>query len=254
MINKYFRLFLISALLLSCSETLDIPISERIDEASLTECKTAACPVVSVAYIHYEGEPKLAGIINDSISHYIISALNLGDPESPATASNPTEAIQEFIKNYWRDTSEFPETNEYEAEIVITENFRNEAFISISKSQYKYIGGAHGYGSLSFSNFNIETGKPITTRQLLNDRKGFTAFAEKKLKEAYQISENESINSTGFWFENDTFYLPSTIGFIKNRVLIHYNIYEVASYAAGPIEVEISLEEAAPFMKYKIIN
>jgi hypothetical protein len=41
------------------------------------------------------------------------------------------------------------------------------------------------------------------------------------------------------------------IGFTEGTIILLYNQYDIASYAAGPIELEISREEAKPFLKVK---
>ena len=66
-----------------------------------------------------------------------------------------------------------------------------------------------------------------------------------------EIPEDKPINSTGFWFENNTFYLPESIGFTKENVILLYNQYEIASYSSGPVELEISLEKVLPYLKIK---
>ncbi len=67
-----------------------------------------------------------------------------------------------------------------------------------------------------------------------------------------QIPEGGSINATGFWFENDGFYLPETFGISKKSITLHYNQYEIASYAEGPITIEIPLTEVKEWLKISI--
>lgn len=252
MINKIASTLIFSLLFISCSSSLKEPIEITIDQSSLTECATAACPEVLVEYIQYDIDAKKTRALNDSINNFIINSLNLGDPAAVAIAKNPNEAIQHFIKDYWRDTSEFPEINEYEAEVIVVENFRSEDVVSIEMSQYSYTGGAHGYNSISFLNVDSKTGEVITNKQLIKDQDALTVLAENKLRETYKLSKTDNINAGVFWFENDTFYLSNAIGINNENLIIHYNSYEIASYADGSIDIELPLTEVAPLLNYTI--
>ena len=148
--------------------------------------------------------------------------------------------------------AEFPGmAAEYFAEIDITQLNNSQEIISFEMRQYQYTGGAHGYGSSFFMNIDPKTGEELTTSLIFKEVKAFRDFAEKKFREEYEIASSASINSKGFWFENDTFNLPQEIGFTDDRVIILYNQYDIASYADGPIELEIPLEEISPFLKIK---
>ncbi|WP_271855256.1 DUF3298 and DUF4163 domain-containing protein [Patiriisocius marinus] len=254
MIDKFASVLILSLLFISCNSSLKEPIEITIDQSTLTECATAACPEVLVEYIQYEIDAKKTRALNDSINNFIINSLNLGDPAAAAIATNPNEAIQYFIKDYWRDTSEFPEINEYEAEVIVVENFRSDDLISIEMSQYSYTGGAHGYNSVSFLNVDSKTGEVITNNQFIKDKNALTVLAENKLRENYNLSKTDNINAGVFWFENDTFYLSNAIGISNGNLVIHYNSYEIASYADGSIDIELPLEEAAPFLNYSVKN
>ncbi len=98
-------------------------------------------------------------------------------------------------------------------------------------------------GSTSYFNFDKKTGKQLSNDDLIKDKKAFLALAEKKFRELQQVPEGESINSTGYMFENDTFALPINIGFENNEMVLLYNPYEVASYADGIIEIRFAVSE-----------
>lgn len=80
----------------------------------------------------------------------------------------------------------------------------------------------------------------------------FQEYAEGKFRDQENIPGTESINSTGFMFENDTFYLPQNIGFTKNGLQLIYERYEVASYADGPIVLTLPYPEINSFLRLKI--
>ncbi|MDX1463282.1 MAG: RsiV family protein, partial [Marinirhabdus sp.] len=73
-----------------------------------------------------------------------------------------------------------------------------------------------------------------------------------KFRKMYDIAQNESINAPGFWFEDDTFYLPETFGISNETITLHYNPYEIAAYATGPVEINLPLSTFADQLKYDI--
>ena len=96
-------------------------------------------------------------------------------------------------------------------------------------------------------NFDPETGRLLSNKDLFSE--GFKEFAEKRFREKNNIPENEPINSTGFFFEDDKFQLPKNIGFHSNKVVLRYNSYEIASYAEGNIQLEFKTQEVKKYFK-----
>ncbi len=252
MIDRVFYVLIVFVFFIGCSDAPLVIEKQTLDQNAIAECKDKPCPQLIVEYIKYTGEDEVTTPINNNIDQYIIKSLYLGDPEVAPTALTTQEAMEQFVEDYWRDTSEFPDINEYEASIAVEETFRCAEFATIALHQYTYIGGAHGYGSIEYLNFNIETGEILKLDQIVKDKEGLAILAEQQLRKDFEISNNESLNAERFWFENDKFHFPDNIGFEKGKLIIHYNQYEIASYADGPIDIELSLEEAAPFLNYSL--
>jgi len=254
--NYIFRLLLLLIILSGCSnEPTLVFATEEFTEAQLEICKTETCSSVSLDYLKASGDPFLSEEINNAITSYIISGLFLGDDAIP-TAKNIEEAAKDFILAYRDHQPDIPadlDFGGYEAEITVRKSYRSEQMISLEAISYLFTGGAHGYGSTSYLNFDSATGALIENANLFANYSGFEAFAEIKFKEAHGIPENDNINASGFWFENNRFYLPESIGFDENNLIIIYNSYEIASYAAGPIFLEIPLTEVASFLDSNLL-
>lgn len=251
--NYVFRLLLLFVILTGCaSEPTLVFVSEEFTEAQLDICKTEACSSISIDYLKVSGAPIISEKINDVITSYISESLFLGDDPTPTT-KNIEEAAKDFILAYRDHQPGIPtelDFGGYEAEITVRKSYENEQFVSLEANSYFFTGGAHGYGGTSYFNFDIETGTLIENSTLFQNYPEFESFAEIKFKEAHTIPEGDSVNATGFWFENDTFYLPETIGFDENNLIIIYNSYEIAPYATGPVVLEIPLTEVASFLDF----
>lgn len=254
MIKRNIYLLLLLAVAISCKKELPLTISnENFSEQQLPACATVNCPEISINYITIDGEGERSEKINNAITDFIVDALYLGDEEIDPEAKSISEAATQFIEMYRTHSAEFPDMQlEYFADITVDETFRSANLLSLEMHQYLFTGGAHGYGATQFQNFDVQTGLELSAEEIFTNLNAFKDFAKGKFKTAYEIPEEDSINSTGFWFDDDTFYLPETIGFTETNLILIYNQYDIASYAAGPVELEIPLSDVEPYLAIPI--
>ena len=152
------------------------------------------------------------------------------------------------MDNYEVSAKEFPEYNiPWEASVEGELVNETPEVISIKYKLALFTGGAHGYTSITYLNFNPETGDLLTNDEIFKPE--FKDYAEKLFRKKNEIPEDSSINSTGFFFEDDKFQLPQNVGILKNKIVLRYNAYEVASYAEGGIQLEIPMDKAKDFIK-----
>ncbi len=250
MMKKTICLLLVLIVAGSCKKELPLAVSdETFSEKQLTICNTVSCPEISINYITFSGEDERSEKINKAISNFIITSLYLGDEETAPTTGSISEAAIQFIEMYHIHSAEFPDMQlEYFADINVNETFRSPNLLSLEMHQYLFTGGAHGYGATQFINFDTQTGLKLSTDEIFNNPEVFKVFVEEKFKTAFEIPQSDNINATGFWFDDNTFYLPETIGFTESDLILIYNQYEIASYAAGSIELEIPLREVKPYL------
>ena len=239
--------------LTACKDEVPLTFStESFTEETFGICKTVSCPEITINYIKASGGKGISEKINTEIRSYIIAALNIGEDSIPK-AKTIKDAASGFIKVARLHAADFPDMSaEYFAEINISQLYYSTELVSIEMHRYLYTGGAHGSANTIFLNIDPQTGNKISTEMLFKKSPEFTTFAETKFREVHKIPSNESINSTGFWFEDDRFYLPSSIGFTETSLVLLYNQYEIASYSEGPIELKIPLEEVKEYLNFKV--
>jgi Protein of unknown function (DUF3298) len=249
--NYAYRLLFIVLLFSSCKNEPELSFSSKsFTHENLDICRDQPCSTVVIDYVKAGGDVEISEKINAKIKERIIDFLFLGDDTSPTVKDIP-EAATHFILAYRDHQPEFPselDFESYEAEVTITNPFLNENRVCIEFQLYLFTGGAHGYGGTSFINFDVQTGEEIKTKNIFINYEEFEAFAETKFKEAYNIPMEDNINASGFWFDNDTFYLPESLGFDDQGLIAIYNQYDIASYAEGPIVLEIPYPEVLPFL------
>lgn len=232
-----------------CQNEIPTPEFEvlMIDEVSIQNCNPEEenCAYISLQIPWTEAQNSRDKLLNRNIEKHVIQIL---DYEEENTSNELPEMSKNFISNYEASASEFPEYNiPWEANVEGRVLSNNAEIISIQFDLALFTGGAHGYSSKSFLNIDPQTGEILNTDDLFTE--DFKSYAEELFRKKHAIPANESINSTGYFFENDSFHLPKNIGFVQNKIILRYNVYEVASYSEGGIQLEIPREEAKDFIK-----
>lgn len=223
--------------------------TKSFTENDMELCNEIPCPEITVEYLHFQGDDLAASKINEKISEFIINSLEL-NLETPSDVESIDEAAENFATIYYKDLQDFPEmTGEYVSKIRIKELYSDSEIISLEMFQYLYSGGAHGYSSTHFMNLNPKTGKEYSMEDIFTDSEAFKAYAETKFRQDHGISPEAAINETGFWFNDNTFSLPTSFGFTSDSLIFIYNQYDIASYADGSIELRMSKNDVATFLK-----
>jgi hypothetical protein len=212
----------------------------------LDETRCSECPRVEINIPKALENSKTANTINNALTEEIIEILNYDDE---IDASSVKDAVQSFSNGYWELKKLYPEeTTGWEAKITGTITYEDPVLLTIELDSYLFTGGAHGYSAKHYLNFDKYKGKELENWQLFQNRQDFQEFAERKFRSQEAIPLEKPINSTGFMFEKDSFYLPENIGFTNKGVQLLYNPYEVASYADGPIILTLPFEDVKPYL------
>ncbi len=253
--NTYLKLIFIFTILLSLyncdtKEALTFE-KENFTVDALSSCKNIDCASLEINLLKVVDENPISENINKEIEKVACSVLNIDEIQPEVSMK---QAMQEFNNSYQKISNEFPdEIVPYEADINCELRFQCKSMVSILMDSYVFTGGAHGYGSITYININTKTGKRIPNKELFKNYEGFKNHAEKVFRSQNKIPDNTSINNTGFFFENDTFSLPENIGFTDTEVILHYNPYEISSYAEGAVELKLNKEEVASFFAINVL-
>lgn len=247
------KLFSISILLLIVAGCQEKESNLTFETKSYTSstldfCKENICPEIEIERITAIGNQELADTINNAIEQLLIENLTI-DPDESSKISTLEAALENFTTSYRSYKEEFPDAS---AEYVFTSkssiSSSTDVLLSMSIENYSYWGGAHGYGSTSYLNFDKSTGKTLSINDLIKNQTEFLKLAETKFKKQKGIAAEENINSTGYFFENDEFILPANVGFNDQELLLVYNPYEVASYAEGQIIITLPFDEVKEYL------
>lgn len=204
------------------------------------------CPSVNIRIPEGPEDNRLARQVKTSLEEEIIYWLDYAESNKAGTIR---EAMASFTAGYTELQEKFPEeTAPWEADIQGQVAYSSPLLLCISLEGYLFTGGAHGYSSLRYLNFDAENARELDPAELFVDLQGFTSLAEAAFRKQYEVPPSQDINSTGFMFEDNQFSLPESIGFGQEGVLLHYDPYEVASYADGPLSLSVPYSDAAPYL------
>lgn len=227
-------------------ETLPLSFKKEIIKKEDPACqqKEQNCSVISLEVVKAVGNRAVAAEINTILQEHLVEMI--AAEEAPKIA-DLQELTNFFIDNYTQAVQDFAEEPAWEAYVNENIYLRNEDLTSVGITAEIFTGGAHGYKTLHFLNFDPKTGNLYSKEELFTP--GFLGLAEKEFRKQQNIPAEDNINSTGFSFENDVFELPENIGFSENSIILIYNSYEIAPYSAGDVYLEIPMKEARPFLK-----
>ena len=238
---------IIALLLLAVYACSDPPLvvweQHSLTESELDDCANEPCPDITINYTLAKGE----GTVSESINTQIEARMMAVFTNAEDAPNSLEDAIQSFTKRYQELLTDFPESagaDNYEAQVEVTNHGQIGNIASLEHWAYLYEGGAHGWSGSDFLNFDLRTGTQLSMDDLFTDQKTLLDIAEKAFRDSRELPENGSLNEQGgFWFDEDRFRLPETVGIGIKGLLIIYNPYDIASYADGSIEFTIPLEQ-----------
>ena len=207
-----------------------------------------SCPEIKITVPKALGSAQIDKVINNAIKEELIYLLNFNDE---LNASDIESAIRSFTKGYTDLKSQFAEeATPWEAAVNAVVSYEDKNIVTIKIDSYLFTGGAHGYNTTHYLNFDKQKTKELNTEDLFKNNSDFEEYAESKFRIQEGIPTEANINSTGFMFETGLFYLPQNIGYTKDGIQLFYEQYEIASYADGPIILTFPYSELQKYLVY----
>lgn len=170
----------------------------------------------------------------------------------PVDAVYPDDMIKNFDIAYIQDYTSMYESGEAEVDEVwanwdvydeISILFQKSALIGFVSSGYEYTGGAHGlYGSVNYT-YDLQSEKLISLEDLfvMNFESILETAINEQLRSDLNLLPDALLSDEGFFVE----VVTATPNFMLSEtgITFHYNIYEIAPYAAGSIDITVPYDE-----------
>jgi len=223
--------------------------TKSISKDNLDTCKMNPCPKLDIEYLHIT-DATVAGKKINQLNEESLTEIVLTSSDS-IPQDHIDKSIDKFIEEYADFKNEFPESQAvYELYIRQEKLFESDSILVLSSTYYNYTGGAHGYGAKLYNTYDKVNAKRIAPKALLKNEKAFKAYAEGMFRKKFDLSETESLNKNGFFFENDEFKLPENMAITKDSLHMIYNPYEAASYADGEIKFSFPKKDVEAWLNY----
>lgn len=254
----------VAALLsMSCSTSAE---KENIDFATATSEKifkldpnSAESPKseIKLSVLYVKGEGQKAKQINDTISRWLLQIKGVSMQQAVDSFANMrgNNYIKDFKELYLKDKAENAQPGGwYQAHCDLKTRTEQNAdtIINYIAEQDTYDGGAHGLFVKSVMNFSTNTGKLVTLDKILLP--GYqTRLNEILLNKLLKQTNSQDINELkekGYLYSMDM--CPSQFYLINsNGITFIYNQYEIAPYAVGLTELQLTWDELKDIAKDK---
>jgi hypothetical protein len=212
-------------------------------------------PAIKISLsMHYPVKYKNQAIL-DSLQRLVIASVTTSSNQA---LRDPEKAMRNFIAQLIEEYRGLEK--DYEAALATKEellsSFSNEyvgegsnvfnkgGIFCFSSSVYRFMGGAHGLGTVKYTCVNLDNGLVITGNDLfIDDYESFlTPLILGKLVEIQGVKSPKELENDGFFDisdikPNDNFYLN------EKGIIYVYNPYEIAAYYIGILEVFIPYED-----------
>ena len=202
--------------------------------------------IIEINIPNADGNNSVSKSINSTIENFIVNTISFS--EDSLINLSLKDAVKKFDSIYVAFKDDFEENPLIWETLIDGEvTYQSPALTCIAINSYLNTGGAHGNMTISFLNFNSQTGKLLHLDDHIKNKVDFIKLAEKY----FNIKLQESSHEDGFdnYFMGEDFHLPENIGFSDEGVILLYNVYEIAPYSEGITEFTIPFEEALPYLK-----
>ena len=242
----YSCLFAAAVVFISCStpqqqdtHRLDYELRNINYQSGNCEPERDACLMVKMEYPHFvSGDSTARSKANMIIRNSTLDFLGMGDVEAKTTPELEV-AVVNLDSSFQRLKREFGSPAGWMAELHTSELYRNDSLIILEVNTASYFGGAHGQYNTRYFNFDRSNGQMMMLADFV-EIASFTVTAEQFFKEKY-VKDGESYAEAGFSFYDGKFKLAANFSFKGDSILLHYNHYEIASYADGQFDVAVPL-------------
>jgi len=142
-----------------------------------------------------------------------------------------------YDSSYVEFLKQFGTGVEWYIDVDFKQILRTNRLITFRYEQSSYTGGAHDMYGYHYLNIDLKKSKILKLTDLFTDMDRFKAIAQKAFTVQYL---NNPADKTEYWLADDgSLVLANEFGLTSKGLLLHYNVYEIACFARGDIELLI---------------
>jgi hypothetical protein len=212
-----------------------VDVRQILSEQRPTGCpeQDDSCPLVNIDTQLFENEPVLNALIDQRLRKMTV---NSPDAEVPETLESYQRAFLQDAQPGWSSYLQ-AKLREQHGPLLVVE-----------LSSYLHIGGAHGMPGRGFINYDREQDRELKLADVVMPGKegAFWRVAAKTHQQWLQANEHDAAFSRQWPFQQ-----TSNVAFLRDKVLLKYDVYSIAPYSSGHPELEIPYEELDGILSIK---
>lgn len=211
--------------------------------------KPACNLVINFAYVNQSTDTHM----QDSLNAYFTAAC-FGDEYISLPPQKAVEKYREqYVRNYRNDLEELYQKEEkefgdadqrawysYYKYIQSHVQLYSKDLLVYHTRYEEYTGGAHGIYMDTFLNLDLRTLTPIRLNNLFasNYEEALTDLLWNQLMADNKVATRQELEELGYGSTGDL--VPTENFYIgHNGITFHYNVYEIAPYVMGAVEIEL---------------
>ncbi len=212
-------------------------------KAGICSSDTAACFTIELSYPKVASGPAAFAQPFDSLVLAFLKNAFIMEPDSQSAAQPLDTLLRALLASYETELAEAGSTwMAWEMELNGEVIHQSPQTVSLSFTQYSYLGGAHPNGYEALFSLDTQTGKVLAWTDLVGDTLAAKPVIEAAFRRAREIGPDDNLEEAGFWFENNTFTLPRQAAITPEGLRIVFNPYEITAYAGGATDFVVPLD------------
>lgn len=224
--------------------------TKTADEETKTE-NSASVPV-SIDYA-YDGDWKdQKTLISSKVAQIHLMDENHKKLQKALDAMNQSslddqKAVMDENKEFAEEQyASNPDMEEYtfDRDILVTRS--DETVLSMAVMESSYLGGAHPFGMTTGRTFDTQTGEELSLKDVVTDYDSLYEYVKKNLEENYDQSmffEDYQDTLQKMFYDESGDYGTVQWTISQTGLTIYFNQYDLAPYAAGSQQVDISFKD-----------
>jgi len=258
-VKRRLRLFLLASLLLPNLPALAQQTPQKIYSVQRLKHSEGPCEkscarfLLEFPIIERAASAQITEKLNTQIQKAVAQQLSMGENQ-PQTIE---QAAQNFFSWYReiQEEEDLPDLD-YELQLQAQVETFSERFLCLRLKSYFYSGGAHGMPFTNFLVFDLNTGEPLQLEDLLQpwSLEPLRRKLERNFRVQKDISPEAPLNQEDFLFELKKLPFSGVWGLGERGLIFYYNVYEIAPYSSGSIEVFVSVYELENILKPDLLK
>jgi hypothetical protein len=234
--RQLFVLITLSLLLSACQHfrgERPVEVRQIVSEQRPAGCseQDESCPLVNIDTQLFADEPALNALIDERLRKM---TMNSPDAQLPATLERYQQDFLREAKHGWSSYLQAKLREQHDSLLVV------------ELSSYLFTGGAHGMPGRGFINYDRDQDRELALADiLLPGQEGAFWRAAALAHQRWLVANQHDAAFSRQW----PFQRTANVAWLRDKVLLKYDVYSIAPYSSGHPELEIPYEELGAIVK-----